>query len=222
MVAGFFVREIVLIVLLILICYKTGEKPRWQWGHGKKRICNMTIAILHGLDGHAGMHWQQWLHDELVRLGYTVIMPTLPDSHHPSRTMWLDTLENLVKDTPREDLILVGHSLGVTTALDFIEKQKGDVRALVSASGLGKDYGAELNSYFMREREIDFVKVRQQVAKSFVFYGDDDPYVPQEILADLAVKLDVAPTIIPHGGHLNTDAGFATFPEILEVITTYA
>lgn len=175
----------------------------------------MTVLILHAIGSHAGAHWEQWLHDELVTQGHTVLMPNLPDAEHPNRATWLATVQNLVKDVPTHELVLVGHSLGVVTALDFIEHSPTDVRALVSVAGFGKDYSAELNSYFVSERVIDFVKVRQKVGKSFVFYGDNDPYVPQEVLADLATKLDVAPTVIPNGGHLNTDAGYTTFPELL-------
>jgi uncharacterized membrane protein YhaH (DUF805 family) len=32
----FFVKIILLVALLILICYKKGEKPKWQWGKEKK------------------------------------------------------------------------------------------------------------------------------------------------------------------------------------------
>lgn len=175
----------------------------------------MTILILHAIGSHAGAHWEQWLHDELTTQGHTVLMPQLPDAEHPNRAIWLSTTQSLAKDIPTHELVLVGHSLGVVTALDFIEHSPTDVRGLVSVAGFGKDYGAELNSYFMRERVIDFTTVRQKVGKSFVYYADTDPYVPQEVLADLAVKLDVAPVVIHNGGHLNTEAGYTTFPELL-------
>lgn len=32
----FFVREAVLVALVLAICYKTGEKPHWQWGPPQK------------------------------------------------------------------------------------------------------------------------------------------------------------------------------------------
>ena len=32
----FFIKILVATVILILICYKKGEKPRWQWGLPKK------------------------------------------------------------------------------------------------------------------------------------------------------------------------------------------
>jgi hypothetical protein len=31
----FFVREAVLVALVLAVCYKTGEKPHWQWGKKK-------------------------------------------------------------------------------------------------------------------------------------------------------------------------------------------
>lgn len=32
MLTWFFTREAVLVLLLLVVCYKTGEKPHWQWG----------------------------------------------------------------------------------------------------------------------------------------------------------------------------------------------
>ncbi len=32
----FFGRTVLLVVILIIICYKTGEKPKWQWGIPKE------------------------------------------------------------------------------------------------------------------------------------------------------------------------------------------
>lgn len=180
----------------------------------------MTVLILHGVDGHAGIHWQQWLHNELVALGHKVLMPTLPDPHHPDRNTWLTTIQRLVAHVPTSELVLVGHSLGVASALDFIEASSTAVKGLASVSGFAHNYGSELNEYFMAERTIDFLKVNEKLKNAFVFYSSNDPYVPQTELADLATQLTVSPTIIPNGGHLNTDAGFTTFPELLTTITS--
>lgn len=32
----FFAKLLVAVILLLVICYKTGEKPRWQWGFPKE------------------------------------------------------------------------------------------------------------------------------------------------------------------------------------------
>lgn len=178
----------------------------------------MTILILHGIQGYAGIHWQKWLNDQLTAKGHRVLMSNLPNAEHPDRSQWLQTVKKIVADCDLSDLVIVGHSLGVVTALDFIEQASVSIKALVSVSGFSKDYNAELNSYFLKEKDINFEKARKNLKKAVVIYGDNDPYVPQEILKLLADKLNVKPTIIKNGGHLNTDAGFATFPELLKII----
>jgi uncharacterized protein len=177
-----------------------------------------TVLILHGITGYAGIHWQQWLHDKLIEHGYRVMMPTLPEPNHPERNECLVFIKNLLKNIDTSNLIIVGHSLGVATALDYLKTLDTPIKALVSVSGFYEDYGAELNSYFMSKKEIDINKVKQVVDKVFVLYGNDDPYVPQETLRSLALTLDVKPIIFKNGGHLNARAGYTEFPELLNII----
>ena len=178
----------------------------------------MDVLILHGIGGHPGIHWQQWLHDELARRSRRVAMPELPEAERPDRHEWLTTALNITKPTNSGELTIVAHSLGVVTALDFIEQSPTPVRRLVSVSGFATDYGAELNSYFMSEKTIDFTAVRARLGSATVFYGDNDPYVAAEALAHLADELRVDPHVIPGGGHLNTEAGYERFPALLEAV----
>lgn len=173
---------------------------------------------MHGIEGCAGIHWQQWLYDQLVQKGYQVIMPSLPKAEHPNRAEWLKTVKEVTSKVDLADLVLIGHSLGVTTALDFIEQVDFPIRALISVSGFAEDYGAQLNSYFLQEREVDFLKVNKNFKQAFVLYGDDDPYVPRWVLKSVADNLGVKPRIFPGGGHLNTDSGYTTFPELIKIV----
>jgi len=176
------------------------------------------ILILHGIYGRAGENWGQWLSNELHMRGHEVIMPTLPHADHPDRTEWLAAIRQYAADNV--DLVIVAHSLGVTSALDFIEQLS--VHALVSVSGFAGDYGAELNSYFLREKHIDFVKVNAHLKQAAVLYGNDDPYVPQTSLRALAHDLGVVPTVVPSGGHCNQAAGYGPFPLLLKIIEELA
>lgn len=178
----------------------------------------MKILILHGIEGKAGDHWEQWLHNQLVAAGHTVIMPTLPQSDHPDREAWLAAIKQSLDGVAVSDLVIVGHSLGVPAALDFIETVSDKVKALISVSGFAYDYGSDLNNDYLSKKEIDFAKVHEHLGESFVFYSDNDPYVPQEVLHNLAEKLGVTAIVIPNGGHLNTSTGFTTFPALLEKI----
>ncbi len=176
-----------------------------------------TVLIVHGIGGRAGIHWQQWLSDNLAEQ-YQVLMPDLPESDHPSRQEWLNLIQKTVVGVSPSDLIIVGHSLGVTTALDLIEQSDSYINGLISVSGFAQDYGSDLNSYFLKERSINFEIVRPQLNWSEVIYGDNDPYVNQEALNQVAESLGVDATIIHSGGHLNSEAGFTTFPLLLDVI----
>jgi predicted alpha/beta hydrolase family esterase len=181
-----------------------------------------TVIILHGIGGHAGKHWMQWLHDRLKDQKFEVVMPTLPDPEHPAFTKWRAKIRELIQDKNPSWLIFVAHSMGVPAALNVIQELKHKVLGLISVAGFYRDYGAELNSYFMQDCITDITKAREKIKNSAVFYGDNDPYVPQETLAELAAGLGVKPFIIKDGGHLNTDAGFTAFPELLETISGWS
>ncbi len=178
----------------------------------------MTILIIHGFGGHAGIHWQQWLNDTLTIQGHTVIMPELPTADHPDRQVWLENVTKALEHTKPSELIIVGHSLGVTTALDFIEQASEPIKALVSVAGFATDYGAEFNSYFLQAKAIDFKLIRRNSMARYVLYSDDDPYVSQAALRELATELKVEPTVIHAGGHLNAESGFSEFPQLLAVV----
>ncbi len=181
----------------------------------------MTVLILHGVSGYAGIHWQKWLRDELVNEEYQVIMPSLPKSDHPNRKEWLHEIKTAVKDVNISELIIVGHSLGVPAALDFLEEVGGKIKAFISVSGFSDNYGSSINNFFMKEKTIDFIKVKEHVQKCFVIYADDDPHVPQHNLRLLAKDLNVDPIVIPHGGHFNSDTIYKKeFPLLLDIINS--
>ena len=49
-------------------------------------------------------------------------------------------------------------------------------------------------------------------------YGDNDPYIPQDVLKKFAKSINAKEVIIHNGGHLNEEAGYNSFPEILKEI----
>lgn len=181
----------------------------------------MTILILHGIMGNSEENWFPWLKQQLTLQGHTVIVPNLPDTNHPSRQLWLDTVTSLLKNIDHSELIIIGHSLGVTTALDYLETCSQKIKLLVSVSGFHQDYGLELNSNFLSEKNIDLNTVKQNCTHFTVIYGDNDPYVPQTTLQALADGLDSPPIIIKKGGHLNTSAGYLKFPLLLDIINSH-
>jgi len=106
--------------------------------------------------------------------------------------------------------------LGTPVALDLIEQVS--IKVLIPVSGFVINYDTELNSYFLKEKGVDFKKINKNIKQSFVIYGNNDPYVSQEVLRSLTENLRVGPEIISDGGHLNTDSDYKTFLRLLEII----
>jgi len=181
----------------------------------------MHVIILHGIQSHAGDHWSRWLAHALEERHHSVLMPELPNPIHPDRFEWLAYVKSILDKIPQKNLLMIGHSLGVVTAMDFIEQSDKKIHGLISVSGFADDYGADLNGYFMRQKELDFSAINDNLVKSFVVYGDDDPYVPQDTLERLATYLNVTPEIIIKGGHLNTAAGYTEFPLLIELVKKF-
>lgn len=181
----------------------------------------MHVIILHGIQSHSGDHWQRWLAHELEVRKHTVYMPELPNPAHPDRFEWLRYVKELLKKAPTSNLLLIGHSLGVVSALDFIEQSDKKVHGLISISGFAADYGADMNGYFMRQKELYFSAVNDHLAKAFILYGDNDPYVPQETLENLAALLDVTPKIITEGGHLNIASEYSEFSLLMDLVKNW-
>jgi uncharacterized protein len=183
-------------------------------------MSSRPIAILHGIQGFPGIHWQGWLGENLAELGHVSYLPDFPCPENPNRHAWLDDFGAKVGSIDPADLVIIGHSLGAVTALDFISRSVAPVKTFVAVSGFARDYDSEITRDFMKTESIDFDAVRANVGQSFVFFGDDDPYVPQSELQHLADQLDVVPTVIKGGGHLNSDSGYSEFPKLLETISS--
>lgn len=181
-----------------------------------------NVLILHDLGGIKKTKWEKWLHDELLKRGYIVTMPNFTNADFPDRKAWMYELEQIMLMINSDQLIIIGHSIGVALALDYIEQSVMPVKALISVAGFTVDNGNQRYTYFLRQKDIDFKKVIANTQHVLVVYGENDPYVSSDSLQDLAQDLQVNPIIIRGGGHLDTDKGYATFPLILEAVEKIA
>jgi len=180
----------------------------------------MKAVILHGTLGEPGGNWFPWLKAELEARGRDVFIPRLPTPANQSRDQWCVALQDQVPALD-SDTLLIGHSCGATFLLHILEgldvcvAQAIFVAPVTSALGL-PDYDA-LNRTFC-DHTFDWDSIRRNVRRADVFCGDDDPYVPLEQPQGLAKSLNAPLTIIPGGRHLNAEAGYTEFPELLQSI----
>lgn len=174
--------------------------------------------VIHGAFGNPKENWIPWLKAQLESREYAVSVPVFPTPEGQNYDNWMRTVEPYLKDF-NEDTILVGHSIGATFTLCVLERLDVQIAKTLLVSGfLGSLENEEFDAVnrTIAERSFDWAAIKQHSKEFCIFHGSDDPYVPLTKAAELGQHLDVVPTVIPNGGHLNEAAGFREFPKALQ------
>ncbi len=181
------------------------------------------VFIVHGWDGSPDEPWLKWLRCELVRRGIFVVSGQMPQVATPHIATWVPALAKLV-GTPDEDTYFVGHSVGCSTVLRYIESLSEGTKAggavfvapwAKSLTNLEDDEETQTIAKEWLDTPIDFAKVRVRLPKSVAIFSDNDKFVPldnQEVFRD---KFN-SKIIIEHGlGHMSPDDDVEQVPSIL-------
>ena len=185
----------------------------------------MKFVILHGTMGSPDGNWFPWLSKELEKLGQKTIRPKLstPDGQNPDN--WTKEIAKAVEEIsgPDEETIIVAHSMSPMASCYYLGSINKKIRAAFFVSGF-TDYVDELEPYRtvnprFFDKNFNWEKLKKNCPKIICFAGDNDPYLPQDVLRRFA-KLCGAKKfiIIPNGGHLNEESGYTTFPLLLKTI----
>lgn len=173
--------------------------------------------ILHGWGANPYMHWFPAEQEILQEHGYLVCAPPMPDKYNPTEDEWLQVIEDF---GPQEDSILIGHSLGGTTILEYLEKtnQKVDTVVLACApiffrDAIKKNDREELKEFIESvyvetflsvcdyEKIYDWEKIRKSANKFILIYKTLDiigPKVEGEVLSE---KLKTELILLPGSDH---------------------
>lgn len=179
----------------------------------------MNFFIIHGIYGHPQENWFPWLKGELQKKGYKVIVPKFPTPFDQSLESWLRLFSNYENEI-NDETVLIGHSLGASFILSYLEQTNKKIKAAFLVAGYHKPLDnefKELNKTFV-DKKFDWKKIKNNCGKFFVIASDNDPYIPLEINKELAENLHAELKVIHNGGHLNKKSGFERFPELFEII----
>jgi predicted alpha/beta hydrolase family esterase len=168
------------------------------------------------IHGNQAEHWSfafaTWLKDQLEKSGYETFFETMPDSIIARAQYWLPFLKKYTK--AGSDDVLVCWSSGTVAAMRYAEENR--VKGLILISPYYTDLNDELekqSGYF--DKPWEWEKIKSNVAKIVVFYGDDDPYIPQEEFEYIADKLGCEKIKIHGVKHFIEQR---EFPELLDYI----
>jgi len=181
------------------------------------------VFIVHRWGGLATDNWYQWLSTELEKEGIEVHVPQMPQTDTPHIATWVPALATVV-GTPDEQAYFVGHSVGCSTVLRYIESLSEGTKAggavfvapwAKSLTNLEDDEETQTIAKEWLDTPIDFAKVRVRLPKSVAIFSDNDKFVPldnQEVFRD---KFN-SKIIIEHGlGHMSPDDDVEQVPSIL-------
>lgn len=173
----------------------------------------MKVYIVHGYTASPDKHWFPWLAQELQRLGVTCERLAMPDADHPTPEKWLAHLEKHVQVD--EQTVLVGHSLGCITWLNFLAKTGAKARGAVLVSGFYQalDTLPELTPF------ADFYATLPPLRDldATVIAAMDDHIVPHSYSDALAQHLQANYIRLHHGGHFLDREGWTEFPLVLNL-----
>ena len=144
--------------------------------------------------------------------GFTTFFETFPDSILARSKYWLPFLKNHVKANSQD--VLVGWSSGAVAAMRYAESNllKGSVLVGPSYSDLGDELEKQSGYFDNPWKWEDILKHQGKIA---LFFGDDDPYIPQDQFEFIASKISPALFKIYGGKHFLDNI---KFPELLDYI----
>lgn len=155
---------------------------------------------------------------ELEKQGIYACALSMPDPNNPIPSEWVDEIARVVERNPKNQIYLVGHSLGVPAILRFLEQTKTkNVKGVVLVSGPVYKTSKKKVAAFLKN-SFDFVGIRNKVKKIAVIHGDNDQNVSFEQGEFLAKELKGELIAIKNGGHLNGSSGWVQLPQCLEAL----
>ncbi|MFI7295570.1 RBBP9/YdeN family alpha/beta hydrolase [Streptomyces sp. NPDC050121] len=178
-----------------------------------------SFLILHGWQNHRPEdHWQHWLADRLTALGHDVVYPQLPDPDDPGLPEWLGELERHLRELPdADDRVVVAHSLSVPLWLHAVARETpgvGDVdRVLLVAPPSGPVLAGYPEVAEFVPPPLDALELPTPTR---LVAGDDDPYCPEGVQTVYGDPLGLTAELLPGAAHLDLDAGYGSWPSVLE------
>lgn len=145
------------------------------------------IFIIHGWDSTPQEGWFPWLKKQLEQKGFEAVVLAMPQTNEPMLATWVSHLFQIIIN-PDKETYLVGHDIGATTVLRYLEKLPQDekIGGAVLIAPLIETVGLKETENFFEEK-ISYSKIKLHTKKFTAIYSDDDPLVPlkqSEVLKD--------------------------------------
>jgi len=173
--------------------------------------------IVHGWTANPQMHWFPDLIQFLKEQGYQTEAPVMPERFTPVENVWVKVIEDF---GPDKKTILLGHSLGGTTILEYLENTDKKVDKVILFGTPIRNHESlelgEIHSYKLYAQSVaieclldltgyeeiyDWENIRQKANNFSLIYKRDDKLVPLDDGKVLAKRLDAKIHILEGHDH---------------------
>ncbi len=180
--------------------------------------------IVHGWDGFPEECWFPWLKRELEARGFVVEVPQMPEAATPKIEAWVPKLAEVVGE-PDEELVLIGHSIGVQTCLRYLASIEKKIGGLVAVAGfftlipgsIGTSDDETVAAPWLTT-PIDTDTAKANAGKVIAIFSDNDHFVPLENVEFFKDRLGAETIVLHDRGHMGGGDGIAELPEVLNAV----
>ncbi|MBU0546920.1 MAG: alpha/beta fold hydrolase [Patescibacteria group bacterium] len=161
------------------------------------------VLIIHGWEASSKDNWFLEEKERLEKLGYEVVVPDMPNTLLPKKDEWVQVIKD---SNPDENSILIGHSLGGTAILRYLEETSDKIgKCILVATPIRKLENNEFDSspiYNFFELDIDYQKIKQNCREFVIINQTNDPFVPLQDGRDLAKYTNGNLKVLEGNNHL--------------------
>jgi len=186
------------------------------------------IFIVHGFGGIPNGGWIPWLMAELAKKKISACALPMPNSKKPVVSKWIEEISHAVDNSPEDEIFLVGHSLGATAVLKYLEflKENKKISGAILVSGLISPLEPENQNSIYRAIDsfvvsnVNFEEVKNKSEKFIVLHSTDDPAVPFSHAEVISKALDCKLVKVEKGGHffILSEPICYELPELLKIL----
>lgn len=177
-----------------------------------------NAVILHGHGSTENSFWHPYLKTELEKRGYTVWLPTLPETEHPSLAVQLPFIMENWKYS--EGTVIVGHSSGVPLCIALVEELKVKIRMVVLVAGFITAVDKESTN--MLKNSYDWERIRNNVSNVVIINSDNDPWGCDDKKGrEILDRMSGMQITLQGEGHMGSDTfsqPYKEFPLLLKLI----
>lgn len=188
------------------------------------------VFIVHGWSDTPQGSWFPWLKQELVKRGYEVHVPAMPDSDHPAIDTWVPFLRHAVSQADAHTYF-VGHSIGCQTILRYLATLPATtvVGGVVMVGGwvtlkpeaLEDDEAVAIGEPWL-QRPLQWPIIRARAKQFTAIMSDDDQFVPLDDKEVFQRELQANVIIEHHKKHMSGDDGVTILASALRAVDEQA